>query len=42
MELVDSYYRSDRYKYSVDMIRAMSDDGKWAWSHVIPELHPEK
>lgn len=32
LELVESYYRADRYQYSVDLIR-VKRDGKWAWDH---------
>lgn len=30
LELVESYYRADRYQYSVNLIR-VKRDGKWAW-----------
>lgn len=32
LELVESYYRADRYQYSVNLIR-VKRDGKWAWDH---------
>ena len=32
LELVESYYRADRYQYSVNLIR-VKRDGKWAWNH---------
>lgn len=32
LELVESYYRADRYQYSVNLIR-VKRDGKWAWGH---------
>lgn len=32
LELVESYYRADRYQYSVNLIRVQRD-GKWAWDH---------
>ncbi len=32
LELVESYYRADRYQYSVNLIR-VKRDGKWSWGH---------
>lgn len=32
LELVETYYRADRYQYSVNLIR-VKRDGKWAWGH---------
>ncbi len=32
LELVESYYRADRYQYSVNLIR-VKREGKWAWGH---------
>jgi GntR family transcriptional regulator len=31
LELVDSYYRSDKFHYSVQLLR-VEDNGRWAWS----------
>ena len=30
-ELVETFYRADKYKYSVDLVR-VRQDGKWRWS----------
>ena len=32
LQLVDSYYRADKYHYSVNLVR-VQNEGKWSWSH---------
>ncbi len=40
LELVESYYRADRYQYSVNLIR-VKRDGKWAWNHEAQPAAPK-
>jgi GntR family transcriptional regulator len=35
-ELVETFYRADKYKYSVSLTR-IQREGKWTWSHQTPE-----
>jgi GntR family transcriptional regulator len=35
-ELVETFYRADKYKYSVSLTRVQRE-GKWSWSHQTPE-----
>jgi GntR family transcriptional regulator len=35
-EVVETFYRADKYKYSVSLTRVQRD-GKWTWSHDSPE-----
>jgi hypothetical protein len=35
-ELVETFYRADKYKYSVSLTR-IQREGKWTWSHHTPE-----
>jgi len=35
-ELVETFYRADKYKYSVSLTRVQRK-GKWTWSHHTPE-----
>jgi len=32
LQMVDSYYRGDKFRYSVNLVR-VHDKGKWSWSH---------
>ncbi len=34
LQLVDSYYRADKFHYSVHLVR-VQDKGKWAWSQKV-------
>ena len=34
-EVVETFYRADKYKYSVSLTRVQRD-GKWTWSHEAP------
>ncbi len=35
-EVVETFYRADKYKYSVSLTRVQRE-GKWIWSHETPE-----
>jgi GntR family transcriptional regulator len=35
-EVVETFYRADKYKYSVSLTRVQRE-GKWTWSHQAPE-----
>jgi GntR family transcriptional regulator len=35
-EVVETFYRADKYKYSVSLTRVQRE-GKWTWSHETPE-----
>jgi GntR family transcriptional regulator len=35
-EIVETYYRADKYQYSVSLVR-VKRDGKWTWSHALGE-----
>jgi len=32
LQMVDSYYRGDKYRYSAHLVR-VQDKGRWSWSH---------
>ena len=39
LQLVDSYYRADKYHYSVNLVR-VQNKGKWSWSQKADFLSP--
>ena len=34
LQMVDSYYRGDKFRYSVHLVR-VQDKGKWSWSQKV-------
>ena len=34
LQMVDSYYRADKFRYSVHLVR-VQDKGKWSWSQKV-------